>query len=148
VDVVAALEHRLSEMRALDRQRPPGGVLTLAGEIAYSEWVLRQGTARPGRRLVHPLRRRRQPRGHGNCYENAGSLVFSTPEKYKYAEGFALHGADSFLLQHAWCVDVDGVVDVTWASPDECAYIGVEVGVEHMAEALLKANRWRPWGPW
>ncbi len=135
-------------LREVQWTPPTGATWGSSGDIAYAEWVLAAGGEWPGRALPRPLRRRRHPRGHGSCYANAGRLVMSDPERFRFAEGFAVSPELPIVIQHAWCVDAGGVVDVTWRAPSDCAYIGVETDAKHVAEMISAHGTWGPWGPW
>lgn len=67
------------------------------------------------------------------CYDNAleAAVEYGLP----YVEGYATSGSMPGLpIHHAWVVDGDHVVDVTWPTVG-LAYRGIEFDVEHVASA-------------
>lgn len=74
------------------------------------------------------------------CYQNAALLAMHHPEKYIYVEGIA-HGI--IATEHAWCVTTDGqVVDPTWKSPENCAYLGIPIAPEFLRRCTLESGYW------
>lgn len=61
-----------------------------------------------------------------HCFDNAQRLAMASKGRLTYVEGLAL-GA-FFPMHHGWCVrteEPDVIVDVTWSTPEHCAYLGI-----------------------
>lgn len=81
------------------------------------------------------------------CFGNAARLAVRHPDKYVYAEGFAL--GCGFAMLHAWALDRSGrVVEPTWELHGDTDYYGVLVRSEYVAAKLGLSmlddwtNRW------
>lgn len=85
----------------------------------------------------------------GDCYGNAFLLatnrrcrlqrMVGQRPPFAYVEGYGAMGGQPIL--HAWCVTPDGVVvDPTWENTDFCAYIGIEIPWEALADNVLRVG--------
>lgn len=81
------------------------------------DFLLRHGQWYPGREL--PDQYAHLKGEQARCFDNALAAAEATPE-LSYVEG--VYSVRGWYKAHAWCVDADGVVEVTFATdPEEVA---------------------------
>ena len=111
---------------AVVRREATAGSAFAAAILKHGRWF--EGKARPGDVALGVPHQ---------CRANAQRAALAEPDRWDYAEGFGIHPADPFAVQHAWVVDtVDGrAVDVTWDRPGT-TYYGVARTVDELRVVL------------
>jgi hypothetical protein len=71
------------------------------------------------------------------CFANA--YFTATEEGWSYVEGWASWRGLPIL--HAWCLDGEEAVEVTWHEPAG-SYIGLVLKIEEAAAAMARTGRW------
>ena len=105
--------------------------------MSIQEFVLKHGKHYPARKTVENV----PSSTPKECFKNALELAWSSIE-YTYCEGFiSVHGVP---IQHAWCVNKNGlVVDPTIQTPkSDYEYFGVCFNTEFVTKSVLKRKRY------
>jgi hypothetical protein len=124
---LASLGEQLSDMVAGSIL---GGVQLLVAE---------QGEGFVGRERPKTYRSRRKK----ECYSNSVALTLAR-EGLSYVEGFVAISTVPVPIEHAWCVDEEGVVDVTLKEPEKAFYLGIRFSRAEIAAHVASGSRERP----
>lgn len=98
---------------------------------SYESLVLAKGTSWDEADIVV-----RRNGGYKQCYMNAYNAAVDNG--WQYVEGFAM---SLFPIMHAWCVDGDQAVEVTWETPGT-GYRGIIMDLDTVAETMLITGMW------
>ncbi len=99
--------------------------------LSYESLVLAKGTSWDEADVV--VRRNGE---YKECYMNAYNAAVD--HGWQYVEGFAM---SLFPMMHAWCVDGDQAVEVTWETPGH-GYQGIIMDLEDVQANMLKTEVW------
>lgn len=74
------------------------------------------------------------------CFANATHLAVHNEDRYAYVEGYA-YSTVGLVTSHAWCVTREGeVIDPTWDTPEQCAYLGIPVHPDFLVEQMRQTE--------
>lgn len=91
-----------------------------------------------------------------NCYQNAANLVISDPDRFIYAEGYAVRPDLGIVVgEHAWVLDrhhAHAVIDPTWRNTKGAAYLGIPFSTKYLYSQLAEHKVYglldTPWAKW
>ena len=107
--------------------KTPSGYSSVAGLVLDRGCEMRVSRSRPS--LCGKM---------GECFMNAQRLASLAPEKYRYAEGYAVLIPSPLPIVHSWCLTRRGlVVDPTWYGRGKATYYGLQISLEYVLERQL-----------
>ena len=122
------LHARIDAMRVLGVELPDYSLDAVVLRHALPE---RQGAARPSGIRRGPV---------GRCFENSARLAQNRPD-LTYCEGYAASSRIGIPIHHAWVIDSAGtVIDITWADPESCSYLGIPFAAADLSRHMLKTG--------
>lgn len=75
-----------------------------------------------------------------HCFKTATEEVLANPH-LRYAEGLAFRPDLGIPIHHAWIVNsFNAVIDPTWKDPENCYYLGVDIGKNALVDIILNTG--------
>jgi len=104
----------------------------LGHHALLERFVLRNGVLVAGNALPSGYKRGQMK----ECFSNSANAALAD-FSLTYYEGLAVSSSLPMPIHHAWCVqEGGGIVDLTWADPSDCVYMGIAVPLATLCEEL------------